>query len=49
MIRVILALCLFVVTSVNLAAAEEITIAAASNLNFAFREIATADSKWCAV
>ena len=41
MIRVILALCLFVVTSVNLAAAEEITIAAASNLNFAFREVAT--------
>ena len=41
MIRVILALCLFVVTSVNLAVAEEITIAAASNLNFAFREIAT--------
>ena len=41
MIRVILALCLFVITSVNLAVAEEITIAAASNLNFAFREIAT--------
>ena len=40
MIRVILALCLFVITSVNLAVAEEITIAAASNLNFAFREIA---------
>jgi molybdate transport system substrate-binding protein len=36
-----LALCLFVVTSVNLAVAEEITIAAASNLNFAFREITT--------
>jgi len=41
MIRVILALCLFVITSVNLAVAEEITIAAASDLNFAFREIAT--------
>ena len=41
MIRAILALCLFVITSVNLAVAEEITIAAASNLNFAFREIAT--------
>ena len=41
MIRVILALCLFVITSVNLAVAEEISIAAASNLNFAFREIAT--------
>jgi molybdate transport system substrate-binding protein len=41
MIRVILALCLFVITNVNLAVAEEITIAAASNLNFAFREIAT--------
>ncbi len=40
MIRIILALCLFVVTSVNLAVAEVITIAAASNLNFAFREIA---------
>jgi molybdate transport system substrate-binding protein len=41
MIRIILALCLFVVMSVNLAVAEEITIAAASNLNFAFRDIAT--------
>jgi molybdate transport system substrate-binding protein len=41
MIRVILALCLFVITSVNLAVAEEITIAAASDLNFAFRELAT--------
>src|SRR5256886_16661496 len=45
MIRVILALCLFVITSVNLAVAEEITIAAASDLNFAFREIATEDEK----
>ena len=41
MIRAMLALFLFVVTSVNLAVAEEITIAAASNLNFAFREITT--------
>ena len=41
MIRVILSLCLFVITGVNLAVAEEITIAAASDLNFAFREIAT--------
>ena len=41
MLRIILALCLFVMTGVNLAVAEEITIAAASDLNFAFREIAT--------
>ena len=39
MIRVILALCLFVITGVNLAVAEEITIAAASDLNFAFKDI----------
>ena len=39
MIRVILALCLFVIANVNLAVAEEITIAAASDLNFAFREV----------
>ena len=39
MIRVIIILCLFAVTSVNLAVAEEVTIAAASDLNFAFREI----------
>ena len=39
MIRVILALCLFVISGVNLAVAEEITIAAASDLNFAFRDI----------
>jgi len=38
--RVILALCLFVMTSMNLALAEEITIAAASDLNFAFKELA---------
>ncbi|MEP6890993.1 MAG: molybdate ABC transporter substrate-binding protein [Nitrospirota bacterium] len=41
MIRVIFALCLFVITGVNGAVAEEITIAAASDLSFAFREIAT--------
>ena len=41
MIRIVIALCLFVMTSVNLAVAEEITIAAASNLNFAFRDVAT--------
>ena len=41
MIRIILALCLFVITSVHLAVAEEITIAAASDLTLAFREIAT--------
>ena len=41
MIRVIIALCMFVITGVNLAVAEEITIAAASDLNFAFREIVT--------
>jgi molybdate transport system substrate-binding protein len=39
MIRVILALCLFVITGVNRSVAEEITIAAASDLNFAFKEI----------
>jgi molybdate transport system substrate-binding protein len=38
-IRVILALCLFVVTGVNLALADEITIAAASDLKFVFTEI----------
>jgi len=41
MSRVIIALCMFVITGVNLAVAEEITIAAASDLNFAFREIVT--------
>jgi molybdate transport system substrate-binding protein len=41
MIRVMIALCMFVITGVNLAVAEEITIAAASDLNFAFREIVT--------
>jgi molybdate transport system substrate-binding protein len=41
LIRVILALCLFVITGVNRSVAEEITIAAASDLNFAFKEIVT--------
>ena len=41
MIRVILALCIFVITGVDRSVAEEITIAAASDLNFAFREIVT--------
>jgi molybdate transport system substrate-binding protein len=40
MIRVIIALCMLLITGVNVAVAEEITIAAASDLNFAFREIA---------
>ena len=39
MLRIMIALCLFVITGSNLAVAEEITIAAASDLNFAFREI----------
>jgi len=39
MIRVIIAVCMFVITGVNLAVAEEITIAAASDLNFAFKEL----------
>lgn len=41
MIRTMIALCLFVIVGVGLAAAEELTIAAASDLNFAFREIVT--------
>ncbi len=41
MIRIIIVLCMLLITGVNLAVAEEITIAAASDLNFAFREIAT--------
>jgi len=41
MIRVIIALCMLLITGVNVAVAEEITIAAASDLSFAFREIAT--------
>ena len=39
MIRVILVLCMFIITGANPAVAEEITIAAASDLNFAFKEI----------
>ncbi len=41
MIQIIIALCMLLITGVNGAVAEEITIAAASDLNFAFREIAT--------
>jgi len=41
MIRIIIALCMLLITGVNGAGAEEITIAAASDLSFAFREIAT--------
>lgn len=39
MIRAIIALCMLLITGVNVAVAEEITIAAASDLNFAFRDI----------
>ncbi|TKB59156.1 MAG: molybdate ABC transporter substrate-binding protein [Nitrospira sp.] len=41
MIRMMIALCLFVVVGVNVATAEELMIAAASDLSFAFREIVT--------
>ena len=41
MIQIIIALCMLLTIGVNVAVAEEITIAAASDLNFAFREIAT--------
>jgi molybdate transport system substrate-binding protein len=41
MIQIIIALCILVITGVNVAVAEVITIGAASDLNFAFREIAT--------
>ena len=41
MTRVIIALCLFLITGVNGAVAEDITIAAASDLNFVFRELVT--------
>ena len=41
MIRIMIALCMFLITGVNVAVAEVITIAAASDLSFAFREIAT--------
>lgn len=40
--RILIALCMVFITGVNIAVAEEITIAAASDLNFAFREIAAA-------
>ncbi|TKB68071.1 MAG: molybdate ABC transporter substrate-binding protein [Nitrospira sp.] len=40
MTRMLIALCLLLIIGVNVAAAEEITIAAASDLNFAFRDIA---------
>ncbi len=43
--QVIFALCLFVMTSMDLALAEEITIAAASDLNFAFKELVTVYEK----
>jgi molybdate transport system substrate-binding protein len=39
--KVIIALCLFLITGVNGAVAEDITIAAASDLNFVFRELVT--------
>ena len=39
MIRIMIALCLFVITGVNRSVAGEIAIAAASDLNFAFKEI----------
>ena len=41
MLRVIFALGLFIMTGVSLAVAEEVRIAAASDLNFAFKEIVT--------
>jgi len=39
MIRVIIAVCMLLIPGVNVAVAEVITIAAASDLNFAFKEI----------
>ena len=39
--RILIVLCMLLITGVNVAVAEEITIAAAADLNFAFREIAT--------
>ena len=39
MIRTMIAWCLFVIVGVSLAAAEELTIAAASDLNFVFKEL----------
>ena len=41
MIRMIITLCMLLITGVHVAVAEVITIAAASDLSFAFREIAT--------
>jgi molybdate transport system substrate-binding protein len=41
MIRIITALFVFFISGVNLAVAEDITIAAASDLNFAFKELVT--------
>jgi molybdate transport system substrate-binding protein len=41
MIRIIIVLCMLFITGVNFVVAEEITIAAASDLNFAFKEIVT--------
>jgi molybdate transport system substrate-binding protein len=41
MIRVIITLCVFVMSGVNLAVAEEITIAAASDMNFAMKDLVT--------
>ena len=41
MIRVIIALFVFVISGVSLALGEDITIAAASDLNFAFKELVT--------
>jgi len=39
MLRIIVIICALVLSGVNLAGAEEITIAAASDLNFAFKEL----------
>jgi molybdate transport system substrate-binding protein len=41
MIRAVIALCMLLLACVNVSRAEEITIAAASDLSFVFREIAT--------
>ena len=40
MIRILITLCMVLIAGVNVAVAEEITIAAASDLNFVFRELA---------
>ncbi|MEC4889891.1 MAG: molybdate ABC transporter substrate-binding protein [Nitrospira sp.] len=39
MLRIIAIICMLVLSGVNLAGAEEVTIAAASDLNFAFKEL----------